>query len=53
MAEYETKEVYFTEYCKKCIFKDTDEVEEPCNECLTQGWNEHSHKPIKFKEDKR
>lgn len=52
MAEYETKEVYFSDYCKKCIHAKDEETEEPCNSCLTHGWNENSHKPIKFKEDK-
>lgn len=53
MAEYETKEVYFSDYCKMCIHCNKDDAEDPCNECLTQGWNENSHKPIKFKEDKK
>lgn len=44
------KEVYFHEYCPKCVFKDTEEVEDPCNECLISFVNENSHKPVKFVE---
>lgn len=45
-----TKEVYYDEWCDKCTNKKTKETDDPCNECLTQGWNEFSHKPINFKE---
>jgi len=43
------KEVYFNEYCPKCKNAETFEGDEPCNECLAQGWNDDSHKPIRFK----
>lgn len=46
-----TKEVYFDLYCSKCKHKDTNETEEPCNECLAQGFNLDSHKPVYFKEE--
>ena len=49
--ENNTKEVMYKDYCPKCIYADLEEVEDPCNECLNQGYNENSHKPIKFKED--
>ena len=45
-----TKEVKFNEYCDKCVNKNTDEYEMPCDECLEYGYNEDSHKPIHFKE---
>lgn len=45
-----TKEVRFDIYCAKCINKDKKETEDPCVDCLTQGWNTDSHKPIYFKE---
>lgn len=51
MQPSENKEVYFHEYCCKCINKDVIETDEPCNECLTNTTNLYSHKPIKFKED--
>lgn len=44
------KEVYFNEYCHKCVHKDTDESELPCDECLEYGSNVDSHKPVYFKE---
>ena len=49
--ENRTKEVMYKDYCPKCIYAELEEVEDPCNECLNQGYNENSHKPIKFKED--
>lgn len=54
MAEYRNKEVYFGEYCKKCIHKDKDDNEPPCDDCLEEPFNLYSHKPVKFiqKEDK-
>lgn len=45
------KEVYFNEWCGKCVNSDKEENEDPCWDCLTQGWNEDSHKPIHFKEE--
>lgn len=50
--EYPLKEVYFKEYCPKCKFKDIDEGEDPCNGCLNNPSNLHSHKPTEFKEAK-
>lgn len=47
------KEVRFNEYCDKCKYKDVDETEDPCNECLTHPANWCSHKPVKFEEDKK
>ena len=45
-----TKEVYFHEYCPKCVHKDVDETEDPCNECMTHFYMINSHKPYNFKE---
>lgn len=50
MDEKITKEVLYSEYCVKCKHENLVETEDPCNECLTHGWNENSHKPIKFEE---
>lgn len=44
------KEVRFDIYCSKCKNSNTPETEDPCNDCLAQGWNEDSKKPILFKE---
>ena len=46
--EQTNKFVEFDKYCPKCKFKDISETEDPCNECLTEPVNEHSHKPVKF-----
>lgn len=48
--EIETKEVYFDEYCPKCVHNDKREDEEPCDDCLAHGYNIHSHKPVRFEE---
>lgn len=47
------KEVYFDVYCKTCEHEKLTERDEPCNECLAQGVNYQSHKPIKWKEKTR
>lgn len=44
------KEVLFYDWCKKCKNENTNESDDPCNECLIQGWNFDSHKPIMFKQ---
>lgn len=50
MLENDKKEVFFELYCDKCEFYETNETDDPCNECLAYGWNLNSHKPIHFKE---
>jgi hypothetical protein len=47
----EYKEVYFHLYCMKCKYYNRKDVEDPCNECLGEPFNEHSHKPVKFEEE--
>ena len=47
------KEVYFNLYCPTCKHYTKREDEDPCYDCLDQGWNEDSHKPIKYEEDKK
>lgn len=53
MGEYRDKEVYFSEYCKKCIHEKKEESEFPCYDCLEEPVNTYSHKPVNFvsKED--
>lgn len=48
--KYEYKEIYFHEYCKTCKHSDIMDIEEPCNECLNNPVNLHSHKPVKWEE---
>ena len=44
------KEVYFDQYCESCKHVKVKDVGEPCNECLDNPINLHSHKPIKWEE---
>lgn len=46
-----TKEVRFDEYCIKCKHYDKSEAEDPCWDCLNQGWNIDSHKPVYWEEN--
>ena len=48
----DTKEVLFDVYCPLCKHKGKKEDESPCDECLNEGVNLDSHKPVKWKEDK-
>lgn len=50
MESNDMKEVYFDKYCQTCEYKDLEESEEPCNECLTETVNLYSHKPVKWEE---
>lgn len=43
-----TKEVYFDKYCRKCMHWHLSEDDSPCDECLEEGGNEDSHKPLYF-----
>lgn len=43
--------VRFDKWCQKCKYSNNKENEEPCEECLTQGWNTSTTKPINFQED--
>lgn len=50
MCNYIYKEVYYDQYCSKCKHKDLKDNEQPCNDCLSEPVNVHSHKPVNFKE---
>ena len=45
-----TKEVRFDLYCHSCKHFEKSEREDPCWDCLDQGWNDDSHKPINYEE---
>lgn len=47
------QEVYFDRYCETCKNKDTKEYENPCNDCLSEGVNVGSHKPVNWREKER
>lgn len=51
--EYIDKIADFKKYCKTCIYRDTNEVEDPCNECLDNPVNQHTTKPVKYLEDEK
>lgn len=44
------KIVAFDKYCPICKYHDLPENEMPCDECLAYPFNEHSVKPINYKE---
>lgn len=46
--EVQNKMVTFEKYCKKCSHYKTPEVEEPCNTCMTQNYNENSECPVSY-----
>lgn len=45
-----TKEVYFDKWCPTCAHVELGEEKDPCHECLNQGWNIDSHKPVNWEE---
>ena len=51
--EVDYQEVYFNDYCKTCIYKNKDEREEPCNECIEQPYVLNSHGPINYKKGEK
>lgn len=48
--EGELKEVYFDKYCKTCQHEKKKETEDPCYDCLAEGGNTDSHKPVHWEE---
>ena len=48
--EYQYKEVYFDQYCKKCLHKGEVDTSDACDECLANPSNMNSHRPVNFKE---
>ena len=46
--ENNQKEAWFWMYCKHCKYAKTPESEDPCDECLVEGANENSHKPVNY-----
>jgi hypothetical protein len=56
----DTKEVYYDMYCGNCKYFKKKEIDpkygheyenEKCEECLSQPYNEDSHKPINFEKE--
>ena len=46
------REVLFDIYCPLCKHWGKKEDEYPCDECLNEGVNTDSHKPLKWQEGK-
>lgn len=48
------KIVWFDEYCKQCRYREYEEAQQPCYDCLnTPARTDGSHKPVNFKEKKK
>ena len=47
----ETKEVYFHLYCATCKYWNKSASDEPCNECLKEGSNIDSHRPVRYEKE--
>jgi hypothetical protein len=50
MSDLNWVEIRFDEYCPKCKHEKTDEVKDPCNECLAYGLGMNSAVPVLFEE---
>lgn len=50
--KYNEKMVFFEKYCPGCKYEAKEANEEPCEECISHPVNEHSHKPVKWEEEK-
>lgn len=46
------KEVYFEAYCPSCKYTKTAETDDPCDLCLSIPYNQNSHKPMYWCEEK-
>lgn len=46
------KIVEFDKWCSTCKHSSKEEHEDPCHECLDEGFNMDSHKPVNWEEDK-
>lgn len=49
MGDSELKTVLFDIYCKQCKYRDYEETQDPCNECLELGMREGTHVPERWK----
>ena len=44
------QEVLFDKYCPTCKHYKKDGAKDPCNDCLTEPYNEYSEKPVYWEE---
>ena len=50
--EYDYKEVYYDQYCSRCLHRELEEDDEPCRDCLDEPVNVYSHTPVYWEENK-
>lgn len=50
--EHIYREVNFEKYCKTCKYEDRPEKCDPCNDCLAEGVNANSEKPVYWEGNK-
>lgn len=51
--EQQKRIVDFEKYCKTCEYYDLKETKDPCNDCLGEGANDDSRKPVYYKEKRK
>ena len=51
--ETHDKEVRYDLYCCTCQYKDVDQADDPCDECLSTPMNDGSVKPVNYMEGER
>lgn len=44
------KIIQYDKWCSKCKYEKTEEISEPCNECLTESARFQNSRPLNFKE---
>lgn len=45
--------VEFHKYCETCKYKELDDCEDPCNECLDHPVNLYSERPVNWVEKEK
>lgn len=48
----ELKLVEFERFCPKCVHNTEIETEDPCDECIANGYSETGPIPVNYKEKK-
>ena len=50
MRDEGLREVRYDLYCEKCEHKDLGDYDMPCRKCLAEPANQHTDRPVMFKE---
>ena len=45
--------VDFNKYCRTCKYKDFNECDDPCNDCLDYPTNVNSERPLRYEADEK